>query len=142
MGEITKEILKKANILPRLKLGIKTEKGVKTTGKHYVTLVEEKPIRGKTFNGEVVEKVRFIFDEDGEKKRYDVPMKSPETGDPHYFIQSMADVKEGDQIVLEMVKKGPKNVINVQKLGELSEVDASDDHDDDIQEDLETINIA
>lgn len=128
--------MKKANILPKLRLGMKTDKGVKSTGKHHVTLIEEKPIEGKNFQGQIIPMVRFIFEEAGEKKKYDAPMKNKEGTEPHYFVQSMSDVTEGDEIILEMVKSGMKNVINVQKLGQSTVVDTDEEEDITVDEEV------
>lgn len=126
MGNLSREIMTKANILPKLRLGTKTDKGVKSTGKHHVTLIEEKLINGKNFEGKVLPMVRYIFEENGEKKKYDAPLNNKENTEPHYFVQSMSEINEGDEIILEMKKKGVKNFISVQKLGEVSEVEADE----------------
>lgn len=130
MGKLSKEVMLKANILPKLRLGTKTENGVKSTGKHHVTLVEEKLVEGKNFQGQVIPMMRYIFEENGEKKKYDAPLKSKDTGEPHYFVQSMSEVSEGEEVIIEMVKKGMKNVILVKKLGEASEVETDEDIED------------
>jgi len=129
----------KANILPKLRLGIKTDNGVKSTGKHHVTLLEEKLVEGKNFKGEVIPMMRYIFEENGEKKKYDAPLKNKDTGEPHYFVQSMSEVNEGEEIVLEMIKKGMKNVINVRRLGEASEVETDEDIEDILRDELDDI---
>lgn len=139
MGQLSKDILKKANILPKLKLGLKTDRGVATTGKHFVKLIGERLVKTKEYtSGKVIDGVQYIFEENGEQKEYVVPLKNKEDTKPHYFVIGMADIKEGDELVLEMTKAGVKNVINIQKVGEQNEIDVEEGHDG---EDLETVNI-
>lgn len=141
MGILSKEALLKANILPKLQLGIKTEKGIKTTGKHHVKLIEEKLINGKEFgSGTPIPMMRYIFEENGEKYKYDARLKDKDSGELHYLVQSMATVSEGDEIVIEMVKKGMKNVVIVQKIGDIMEAELPEDDDVQAYEE-ETVNI-
>jgi hypothetical protein len=134
MGKLSKQAMTQANILPKLQLGQQklsetTKKtSVVSTGKHYVRLIEEKVINGKEFGtDEVIPKMRYIFEENGEKKSYDARMKDKQTGELHYFVQSMSNVEEGEEIIIEMIKKGMKNVINVQKLGTAAQVEIQDE---------------
>ena len=43
--KVSKEILLKSGLLPKLQLGIKTGGGVKSTGKHRVKVIEDKIVR-------------------------------------------------------------------------------------------------
>lgn len=139
MGLLSKQAMEKANILPRLQLGIKTEKGVKSTGKHHVTLIKEELVNGKEFGSDIpIPKMRYIFEENGEQKQYDARLQNKDTKELHYFVQSMASINEGDEIIIEMVKRGPKNVIIVQKVGEKTEI-VSDEEEQ--SEDERTVHI-
>lgn len=110
----SKELMKRAGIHPKLRLGNQLEKGgVESTGPHTVKLVSDKIQKGKhKRTGEVIDIMRYVFEEDGEMKQYDVPLKD-EAGDLHYLIQRMSEVKEGDIVVLEMKKRGAKNYIEI-----------------------------
>jgi hypothetical protein len=129
--KISREILTKAGLLPKLRLGIKGARGVTPTGPHRVKIVEDKLI--KKLNTEGVEEhfVRYIFEEDGEKKQYDAHMRGKGSSDPHYLVQALAEIEPGEELVLEMKKAGVKNYIEVTRLktGE-KEVVGGDDEDE------------
>jgi hypothetical protein len=144
----SREILIKAGLHPKLRLGIKGAKGVTATGPHKVKVLEDKLIQKLDPDGKLTTFVRFIFEEDGQKKQYDARMKSKDGNDPHYLVQALAEVEEGEEIVLEMKKAGIKNYIEVIRLatGEKHTVADDDDEDkgqdeggDDLIKDLETI---
>jgi hypothetical protein len=137
----SREILMKSGLLPKLQLGIKTGKGVKSTGKHTVKVIEDKivrkPIREEGDDGYYV---RFIVEENGEQKQYDTRMKEKGGNDPSYFVQAMAAVEPGEIITLEMKKAGLKNYIEIVRPS-LGEVDRADMDDDEQEENENTINI-
>jgi len=129
------EILKKANIIPKLRLAIKEEgKAPQPTGAHRVSLIEDKLINGKDEKGNVIPMVRYIFEENGERKRYDVPLKNKE-GEVHYLVQRFAEVNEGQELILEMKKRGAKNYVSVSVVGHSSEAEISDEDDIQVEED-------
>jgi hypothetical protein len=70
----SKEVLKEANIMPKLKLAIQTQGGgVKGTGPHRVKILsDEKRKDIDRDTGKEIDVIRFIFEEDHEKKYYDV----------------------------------------------------------------------
>jgi hypothetical protein len=126
----SREILMKSGLLPKLQLGIKTAKGVKSTGKHTVKVIEDKivrkPIREEGDDGYYV---RFIVEENGEQKQYDTRMKEKGGNDPSYFVQAMAAVEPGEVITLEMKKVGIKNYVEILRpsTGEVQSADMGDD---------------
>lgn len=139
--KISIEILKKANITPKLRLAIKEDgKAPVPTGPHKVILLEDKLINGKDEKGNAITMVRYFFEENGEKKRYDVPMKNND-GEIHYLVQRLAEVAEGQELIIEMKKKGIKNYVSINIVGEAHEVEVDDENQDDIQEDLPTVNL-
>ncbi len=124
--------MNKAGLLPKLRLGIKNGRGVTPTGPHKVKIIEDKMV--KKLNTEGIEEffVRYIFDEDGERKQYDCHMKSKVGNDPHYLVQALAEVEPGEELILEMKKAGVKSYIEVTRLSTNSteKVDVDDDEDD------------
>lgn len=133
MGKISKELLSKAGLLPKLKLGIKlTGGGVKPTGPHRVKFLEEQIKKKPDTTGKEVEYVRIIVEENGEKKYYDTKLRGKD-GLPSYMVQNLAEVQEGDEIVLEMKKSGPKNYIEITRVGQSSSIEMDDDDDGDEQ---------
>lgn len=109
----SKELLVQAKIIPRLRLGNKTDHGVVSTGPHTVKMIEDKLMNGKDpQTGDIRPIVRYIFEENGEPRRYDVPVKD-KAGELHYLVQRLAEVEEGQEIVLEMKKRGVKNYVDV-----------------------------
>lgn len=106
--------MERAGVLPRLRLGVKLEKGgVQATGPHTVKVISDLIQKGKhKQTGEIIDIVRYTFEESGQPKWYDVPVKD-EAGDLHYLVQRLSEVAEGQEIVLEMKKRGPRNYIDV-----------------------------
>lgn len=64
--------------------------------------------------------VKYILEEDGEQKFYRVPLKN-KNDEVHYLVQRMAEIKEGQEIIMECVKKGPKNFIRVTEVSNSTE---------------------
>lgn len=125
----SKELLVKANIIPKLRLAIKEDgKPPVPTGPHKVKIISDTIQNGKDHTGKVIPIVRYIFEENGEKKRYDVPVKNNE-GELHYLVQRLAEVEEGQEIIIEMKKKGIKNYVSVSVIGDSSDIEVGD-HDD------------
>src|SRR3990167_5036108 len=107
------KLLKRAGIMPKLRLGIKLPKGgVKTTGPHRVKILEDKVIRKPDNTGKEIELVRYTVEENGEKKVYDTKLKSKD-GQLSYLVQRFAEINEGDEVIMEMEKQGIKNYIKV-----------------------------
>lgn len=122
-----------AGLYPRLQLGIKTARGVQSTGKHTVTVIEDKIIRkASREEGEDPHWMRYIVEENGERKQYDTRLKQKGGSDPSYFVQKMADVEPGEVITLEMKNAGPKNYIDIVRIsiGEIEKVEMDDDEPD------------
>lgn len=140
--QTSKEIVLKAGLLPRLQLGIKTGKGVQSTGKHTVRVLEDKIVRKPPREeGDDGYYVRYIFEENGEKKQYDTRMKQKGGVDPSYFVQAMANVEPGEEITLEMKKAGVKNYIEIIRtsVGEVQTADTEDEQGDDLVAGLQDI---
>ncbi len=128
--EKSKEIIKQAGIIPDLQLAIKKDGGgVESTGPHTVKTIEDKLIKGEDYDtGKEMLYVRYIFDEAGEKRKYDVPLKD-KYGDVHYLVQKLAEIPEGEEIILECKKNRMKNYIDIKRLGKPQTVNVtSDDH--------------
>lgn len=117
--ENSKALMKAAGVYPKLRLGVRKEGAnkkisVHPTGPHRVKMVSDKVMRGKDKEtGEAIEIVKYVVEEDGVLKQYVVPVKSRETGDLHYLVQRLSEVQEGQEIILEMKKRGPKNYVEV-----------------------------
>lgn len=129
--KISLEILKKANVLPRLRLAEKLPGGgTKGTGPHKVRILEDSSGKGvDPRTGAERYEVTYIVEEDGIKKKYVVPMQSKKNEkEPHYLVQRLAEIAEGEEIILEFKRSGPIAYIDVQRLsslkaGEEEEVD-------------------
>src|SRR5436190_80774 len=132
--ETSKQIVLKSGLLPKLQLGIKTAKGVKSTGIHTVKVISDsivrKPIREEGDDGYYV---RYVVEENGERKQYDTRMKQKGGVDPSYFVQAMANIEAGEEITLEMKKAGIKNYIEIVRtsVGEVERADMDEDDEPD-----------
>lgn len=134
----SKALMKEANIQPKLRLGNKTPKGTVSTGPHRVKLVADKIVKGlhpKT--GKEIDFVRYLVEENGETKTYQTK-KLDDKGELSYLVQRLAEINEGQEVILEMKKQGIKNYIEVSPVvgGESVEID-----EDDEEEMLEDINL-
>jgi hypothetical protein len=131
----SKELMKQANIQPKLRLGTKKEKGgVLPNGSHRVKMIADKVITGtdpKT--GKPVEYVRYLLEEGGETKTYQTK-KLNEKGELSYLVQRLSEINEGQEVILEMKKQGVKNYIEVTPItgGESVEVEDDEEHDEEI----------
>ena len=128
------QIIKEAGIQPKLRLGRKTPKGTVSTGAHRVKMVADKIIQAphpKT--GKMIDYVRYLVEENGESKTYQTK-KLNDNGDVSYLVQRLAEIKENEEVILEMKKQGIKNYIEVSPVvgGESVEVEEDDEHYDDI----------
>ena len=122
--------MKQAGILPKLKLGERREgengkESVFPTGPHRVKILEDKIKKGKDDKGNIIDVVHYVVEEDGVKKFHEVPVKD-KTGGLHYLVQRLSEVPEGQEVILEMKKRGIKNYINVAVVGEQMEIEDED----------------
>src|SRR3990167_55787 len=98
------EIILKANILPKLRLGIKTDKGVTPNGPHRVKFLKDKEVEGvDSRTGQVVKLLAYLVEENGQQKSYRVSKFSKDksgkqTDEIHYLVQRLAEVEEGDEV--------------------------------------------
>lgn len=109
-------------IYPKLRLGIKLEKGgVSPTGPHKVKFLEEPvTVSGKDDKGQPRKELKFIVEEDGIKYRWQIPLLN-EAGQAHYLIERLMNVEVGDERILEMMKRGIKNYTDVRMVDEAPE---------------------
>lgn len=143
MSRISRELLLKAKIPLKLRLGTKTAKGVVSIGPRKVKLLEDKIIKKPDQTGKEIEYVRYIFLEDGVQKYYDTKLRGSDEL-PSYFVQRFADINEGDEVILEMKKRGIKNYIEITPIGHSSTVEMEEDDEDDQSgpdEGLDTVEI-
>lgn len=131
--KISKEILTIAKIIPRLRLGDKLEKGgIKPTGPHKVKMLSDRIIKGKDpRTNKEIELVEYTMEENGEKKIYKTKLRGDD-GLPSYLVQRLAEVKEGEEIILEMKKQGMKNYVSVTPIGQATHVNVGDSYEEEI----------
>lgn len=134
--ETSKILMRKAEIYPRLKLGLKQEKGgVKSTGRHLVRLLSDKVTLGRDREtSEIVEMVKYVMEVNGEKREYRTRMRNKDTKELNYLVQILSRVPEGTEVYLEMKKMGPRNYIEVTNL-DGTRIAEDDDSGEDVGED-------
>lgn len=126
------------NILPKLRLGTKLEKGgVQSTGPHLVKFLEEPTTTmGKDEQGKPRKELKFIVEEKGIKMRWQIPVLGKD-GQPSYLIERLMNIEIGDERILEMSKHGIKNFIDVRPAGaapEIPDVDELPEEDEPVIE--------
>lgn len=136
MTTISKQLLAKAGLLPKLRLGLKLPKGgVKPTGPHRVKVLEDKIHKKPDQTGKEIEYVRYIVEEEGEKKYYDTKLRD-KNGGLSYLVQRFAEIPEGEEVILEMKKQGVKNYIEVTPTSHSASVEVEDEEEIDENADI------
>jgi len=131
--KISRQIIKVAGIFPRLRLFTKTPKGLVSTGQHIVKLIQDKEVKGTEFKtGKEVEKVRYLVEENGEKKIFE-RNKFNKSGDVDYLVVKLAEYEENTEIILKGERAGIKNVVSLSPVvgGESVEVDEEEHEESD-----------
>lgn len=127
--KVSKQLLSVAGLTPKLRLGNKTSKGVVSSGPHRVRVLEDKIIKGLDVSGKEIEYVEYILEENGEKKNYKTKLKD-RNGKLSYLVQRLAEINEGEEVILEMKKSGMKNFIEVTPVGQSSVVEHDEGEDE------------
>lgn len=128
--KISRELIIKSGITPKLVLGKKTAKGAESTGPHRVKLLEDRIIRGiDRRTGKEIEYVEYTVEENGTKKIYKTKLRGDD-GRPSYLVQSLSEINEGEEVILEMKKSGMKNFIDVSRVNQAQSIEVGDEHDE------------
>jgi hypothetical protein len=132
-----RELMTTLGIIPKLRLGSKTKKGTVSLGPKRVKFVAVKVVTDKDpRTGKDVEYVRYLFEENGQKKKYQTK-KLNDQGELSYLVQRLSEIEEGEEVILEMKKAGIKNYIDVLPVGQKVGIEVSDDEiDDEMGEDI------
>ena len=121
--ETSQEIVKKAGIVPDLQLATKVDGVVRGTGPHSVKFVSDKIVMGTEYEtGKERHEVQYIVEENGEKKKYQVPVKD-KNNEVHYLVQRFAELSAGEEVILEYKRKGVKGYIEVKRMGQEDGID-------------------
>lgn len=95
---------------------------MKSTGPHRFTVVSDKVGKGTDpFSQQPREELQMIIEENGQQKLWNIPIKDLQ-GNLHYLVAKLAEIKEGDEVIAEMKKKGMKNYVDLRKVGENGDV--------------------
>jgi hypothetical protein len=138
----SKDILKQAHIVPKLKLAIRKtndagKEVVVGTGPHRVKILSDKVGMDKDRNtGKPRHVVIYYFKWNGEDRMYKVPVKNEE-GDIHYLVQRFAECNEGDELILEYKRKGVKGYIEVLPVNGVSSIEVGDEEENDSVPDID-----
>lgn len=104
-------------------------------------------------SGKVIQYVKYVVEEDGVQKEYRTRLKHKETGELQYLVQNLSQIEEGQEVIMEMKKMGPKNYVEVRHVDgskitdeEQEDIDPASEDVDDIPEDevdaaMESVNI-
>lgn len=129
--KISKGLMNKAGVMPKLRLANRQGKSVVSTGPQRVKLLEDKIIQGMDREtGKKVEYVVYTVEHDGEKKQYRTRLKNKDTGELSYLVQRMGEIPEGTDVILECKRSGIQNYIEVTPVGDAIKVDEIDEHEE------------
>lgn len=125
--EQSKKLLEQAGITPKLRLGIqKPGGGVIPTGPHRVKLISDVIKNEMNYETNKEEPhVIYTLEENGETKEYQRKVKNKK-GELDYFVQRMADFEPGQELILEMVRKGARNHISIVPVNKETSVEEDD----------------
>jgi hypothetical protein len=114
--EKVKELMDTLGVLPKLRLGIKLQGGgVRSTGPHLVRFLSEpEGVTKSNHEGKPTKYLRFEVESGGVRQHWYVAVLNRE-GQPNYLLEKLVTIKPGDQRVLEMLKQGAKNYIDVRE---------------------------
>lgn len=122
--KIVKQAVEKLGIVPRLSLAVqKTDDkgkvlGVESTGPHRVKFLSEpKNAMGKDpMTSQERQEFHFEVEENGVKKQWIVPMRNKQ-GEGNYILAKLMEIEVGDEAILEVKRRGPKNYTSVTRIG-------------------------
>ena len=121
------ELLKRAGILPKLRLVTLSGLGVRSTGPHTVIMKGDKIVKGMDYEkGEPIEKVRYIVEEEGVRKQYETDLQSKDNGELSDFVQRMAEIEPGTRLTLEYKRHDTRGYIEMTVNGEVERVGDED----------------
>jgi len=116
--EKIREVMTSMGALPKLRLGEKLLKGgVKSYGPKTVKFLAEPVGVTKKIMGKMEKMLRFEVEHEGSRFFWYVRVLNRE-GEPNYLLERLAEVKVGDERVLEMSKQGMINYVDVREVGE------------------------
>jgi len=126
----SKDLMKVAGILPKLRLGKKKSKGgTEPTGPHRVKMIADKVIQDiDPQTGKEVDFVRYLVEENGERKTYQTK-KLDKKGELSYLVRNLSEIEEGQEVILEMKKQGIKNYIDVSLAVGSESIEMEDDEE-------------
>lgn len=138
MAQVSLSILKKHNKTMKLRLGEKlSDGGVRSTGAHKVKFLQDKESTRKNIRtGKDEPSVKYLFEENGIPKYYETSMLNKK-GEVNYFVERMAEVKEGEFIILEMKKTGIQDYIQITTVDKNQTVAVGEMEDEDLEDDEE-----
>jgi hypothetical protein len=135
MANIAKQVLDKLGVIPKLRLAEKLPTGgVKSTGPHRVKIGPSKLINGvNPDNGQPRQEIEYTVEEGGVTKLWFVPILNKQ-GRPNYLVERIADIKEGEEIILESKRSGAKNYTSITRLNGSTDVEDDDEHEPPVEE--------
>jgi hypothetical protein len=134
MANIAKQVLDKMGVTPRLRLAEQItdengkRKGVKSTGPHRVILGPSslaKDLDPET--GHERQIIQYEVREAGLKKIWNVPIRNKK-GEPNYLVERMADIQEGEEIILESKRAGARNYTSITRVNGSTDIEDDDEH--------------
>ena len=124
----SKELVQQAGIVPDIRLFVKKEGGgTISTGAHKVKMLSDKVIKSTDYEtGKEIAAVEYILEENGEKKRYEVPVKDKKDR-LHYLVQHLSEIEPNEEIILTGKRKGAKAYVEVSRITSTQEVEDDTD---------------
>lgn len=121
MTQNAQTFLQKKNIVSLLQLAEQLPGGgTKSTGPHTVKMIRDEVGKNKDYiSGDMVDGLWFFVEENGQPFRYFVPYLNKQD-EPHYLMERLAPIKEGDVVVLEYIRQGARGYIDVRSVDQES----------------------
>lgn len=120
--DIIKKIAKQMNVLPKLRLASKLDKGgLELLGPKRIKFLKEPVeivVRDQD-TGKQRRALKFIVEHEGEQYRWEVPITNKDNPEEaSYMVERLMYVEVGDEAVVEMKRRGIRNYIDLRKEGE------------------------
>jgi hypothetical protein len=127
------KIMHSLNAAPKLRLARKLEKGgTELLGpKRVRVMAEPESVMGKDpETGKPRQELKFTVEFEGRPYRWHVPVVSKgDPSQPHYIVERLSElnVQTGDELILEMKRRGPQAYVEIKLVAQGEVEDESDD---------------
>lgn len=128
--DVVKSVMKDMGVLPKLRLGEKIKgAGMKSFGPKKVKFLSEPEPITKKIMGKRQKVLRFEVEHEGTRYWWFVKVLNDEN-QANYLLERVAEIKVGDERVLELMKQGAINYTDIREVGAPARLADEDEGED------------